>query len=81
MTADQEVTLLYDRKRIRMLRLKSSSMRMESLLIDTRFCCKDLEEQPSRSCALSSITHMSTSYNCQIEASHHPPSNPSGCVF
>ena len=81
MTADHEVTLRHARKRVRMLRLKLSSMGMESLLTDTHFSCKHFEGQPSRACALSSITHVSSLYTCQVEANRHPPSNPSRCVF
>ena len=68
MIADHEVALRHDRKRVRMLRLKLSSMGMESLLTDTHFSCKDFEGQSSRPCALSSITHVSSLYTCQIEA-------------
>ena len=52
MTTDHELTLRYDRKLVRMVRLKSSSMGMESLLTDTHFCCKHFEEQSSRPCVL-----------------------------
>ena len=56
MTADQEVTLPYDRKWVRMRGVKLSSMDMESLLTDTHSCCKYHEEQPTITpCALSSM--------------------------
>ena len=76
MTTDHELTLRYDRKLVRMVRLKSSSMGMESLLTDTHFAANILRNSHHAPAPCFSITHVSSVYTCQVEANHHPPRNP-----